>query len=70
MDLILRLLGISLSGFEENHPIEQLSLFDIDNIAEGYLIKDNKHQKIDEVMDKIRDKHGIDKISRASLIRK
>jgi len=66
----VRLLGISLSGFEENHPIEQLSLFNIDNIEQDNLIKDNKNHKVDEVMDKIRNKYGFEKISRASLIRK
>jgi len=64
----IRLLGISLSGFEESLPIEQLSLFDISNHFESNLVN-NKHEKIDSVMNKIRDQHGSNKISRASLIR-
>jgi len=66
----VRLLGISLSGFEENDPIEQLSFFEKSKKSNDNLIEENKHEKIDVVMDKIRDKYGIDKISRASLIRK
>lgn len=65
----VRLLGISLSGFEENQPLEQLSIFGTDNKTEDNLIKDTKHEKVDEVMDKIRDKYGFEKISRASLIK-
>lgn len=66
----VRLLGISLSGFEENHPIEQLSLFNIDSEADDNLAEANKGEQIDKVMGKIRDKYGFEKISRASLIRK
>jgi hypothetical protein len=32
--------------------------------------KSVKHEKIDLVMDKIRSRHGTDKISRATLIKK
>ncbi len=58
----VRLIGISLGGFEENYSSEQISLFNID--------KDDRHEKIDELMDKIRNKYGFEKISRASLIKK
>lgn len=58
----VRLIGISLGGFEENYSSEQISLFNID--------KDDRHEKIDELMDKIRNKYGSEKISRASLIKK
>jgi len=61
----VRLLGISLSGFEENCLSEQISLFDT-----SHVVKDDKHEKIDGVMDKIRDKYGFQTISRASLVRK
>lgn len=67
---LVRLIGISLSGFEENQPIEQLSLFDINNKTKDNFVKNKKDNKIDEVMDKIRDKHGFNKISRGSLVEK
>lgn len=58
----IRLIGISLSGFEEATISQQISLFEE--------IKDGKDEKIDEVMDKIRNKYGFNKINRGSLIKK
>ncbi|MDQ2087734.1 DNA polymerase IV [Herbivorax sp. ANBcel31] len=62
----IRLIGISISGFDENYREGQLSLFDLweDNI------KDDKFERIDRAMDKIRTKHGTNKISRAALVQK
>ncbi|RXE60669.1 DNA polymerase IV [Acetivibrio mesophilus] len=66
----VRLIGISISGFDEDNAMDQLSLFDfcedicVDNI------KNDKLERIDKAIDKIRTKHGINKISRASLINK
>lgn len=62
----IRLIGITLTGFDENCTEGQLSLFDLyeDNI------KDDKFERIDKAMDKIRNKHGINKVNRASLIQK
>ena len=66
----VRLIGITLGGFEENCLSEQISIFDIATDSKSNFIENNKHGKIDEVMDKIRDKYGFEKISRASLIKK
>ncbi|WP_330577776.1 Y-family DNA polymerase [Alkaliphilus serpentinus] len=58
----IRLIGISLSGFEEAAIHEQISIFEE--------TQNNKHEKIDEVMDRTRKKHGFEKINRGSLIKK
>ncbi len=62
----VRLIGISISGFDEDSPAGQLSLFG--------QIKDNpksgKNEQIDKVMDKIRNKYGAEKITFATLIKK
>ena len=59
----IRLIGISLGGFEDNDTSDQVSLFDM-------ISTDDKHEKIDEVMDSIRNKYGVAKISRGTLIKK
>lgn len=62
----VRLIGISLSGFDEDCSADQLSLFDlVENNT-----KDDKLERIDKAMDKIRNKHGANKIGRAILIKK
>jgi DNA polymerase-4 len=62
----VRLIGISLSGFNEDSSPDQLSLFDQmeDNVRK------DKNKQIDEVMDKIRSKHGSEMITLAALIKK
>ncbi|MGE4283985.1 MAG: DNA polymerase IV [Clostridia bacterium] len=62
----VRLIGINLAGFDEDCSTGQLSLFDF---MEDRL-KDDKYKRIDLAMDKIRNKHGLNKISRAALIKK
>ncbi|WHH57812.1 DNA polymerase IV [Petroclostridium sp. X23] len=62
----VRLIGISLSGFDEDYSTDQLSLFDFVQVED----KNTKQQQIDLAMDKIRNKHGIDKINRAALIKR
>lgn len=57
----VRLIGVTLKGFEEDCLSQQISFFNKD--------KNNKHEKVDVVMDKIRNKYGNDKIGRASLIK-
>ncbi|WP_026477385.1 DNA polymerase IV [Alkaliphilus transvaalensis] len=57
----VRLIGITLGGFDDYDQLEQLSFFDT--------TKNTKHEKIDEVMDKIRGKYGFKKINRASLLK-
>ncbi len=62
----VRLIGISLSGFHEDACLSQPSLFDQmeSNPAE------DKSKQIDEVMDKIRSKHGTETITFATLVKK
>lgn len=62
----VRLIGISLSGFNEDCSSAQLSLFDQ---MEGPG-KSDKNDRIDKAMDKIRNKHGSEKITFAALIEK
>jgi DNA polymerase-4 len=62
----LRLIGISISGFHEDSVSSQLSLFD--QMEEKG--KDHKNERIDEVMDKIRGKHGSEIITFATLVKK
>lgn len=62
----IRLIGISISGFNEDYATGQLSLFDL----LGDNIKNDKLERIDRAIDKIRAKHGINKISRAALVQK
>lgn len=56
----VRLVGISLSGFDDDWQSEQMSLFTTP--------VNTKHQEIDRVMDMIRSKHGTQKISRALFL--
>ena len=62
----VRLIGISLSGFHEDNSSDQLSFFDQmeDNV------KNEKNERIDEAMDKIRNKHGSGVITCAALVKK
>jgi DNA polymerase-4 len=62
----VRLIGLSLSGFQEDCASDQLSLFDQ---LEGN-VKKYKNKQIDEAMDKIRSKHGCETITYAALIKK
>ncbi len=54
----IRLLGISLSNFSDHH-MQQLSLFEP---------KDKEDNKVDEMVDRVREKYGYDKIYRASIL--
>ena len=62
----VRLIGISLSGFHEDGCLSQPSLFDQ---MESNSVKD-KSRQIDEVMDKIRNRHGTETITFAALVKK
>ena len=62
----VRLIGISLSGFHEDCSAAQLSLFD----QIGNTVKDDKNERIDKAMDKIRSKHGSEIITFAALVKK
>ena len=62
----VRLIGISLSGFHEGGPSDQLSLFE----QTENKLRDDKNERIDKAMDEIRKKHGSEKITFATLIKK
>jgi len=62
----VRLIGISLSGFHEDGSPDQLSLFD--QVEDN--VKNEKNERIDEAMDKIRNKHGSGVITFAALVKK
>ena len=57
----VRLVGVTLKAFEEDPSSQQLSFFQS--------IQDNRHEKIDQLMDTLRNKYGSDIISRATLIK-
>jgi DNA polymerase-4 len=61
----VRLIGISLSGFNDDLNSIQLSLFE--RLEDG--VKDSKNEQLDKVMDKIRNKHGNKIITHASLVK-
>ena len=62
----VRLIGISLSGFHEDYSSGQMSLFDQMEAN----VKSDKNERIDKAMDKIRNKHGSEKITFAALVKK
>ena len=62
----VRLIGISISGFSGDSSFEQLSLFE--QAADNP--QNNKSERIDKVMDKIRNKHGVEKITFGTLMKK
>jgi DNA polymerase-4 len=62
----VRLIGISISGFHEDCSSDQLSLFD----QRGNNVKGEKNKRIDNAMDKIRNKYGSEIISLAALVKK
>jgi DNA polymerase IV len=62
----VRLIGISISGFHEDGFSDQLSLFDP---MQGNVQAD-KNKQIDKAMDKIRNKHGSEIITFATLVKK
>jgi len=65
----VRLIGISLTGFNSQTGGKQMSIFDaMEDTSQGK--EEDKAYRIDEVMDRIRKKHGSKTISRASLLRK
>ncbi|SHJ24372.1 DNA polymerase IV [Thermoclostridium caenicola] len=61
----VRLLGISISGFEEDF-CDQVSLFEQANIGHDRV----KEEKLERTLDQLRLKYGLDKISRAALIKR
>lgn len=66
----VRLIGITLSGFSETCVSEQISIFEIGDSNIGENVKSGKKEKIDEAMDKIREKHGNKIITHGPLVKK
>ena len=62
----VRGLCVGVSNFSTNN-VEQLSLFNFNNAKVNTIKKDEKLQK---VMDEIRDKYGSDKIMYADMLKK
>ena len=62
----VRLIGISLSGFHGDCSSAQLSLFD----QTADKVKTDKNERIDKAMDEIRNKHGSEIITFATLVKK
>lgn len=61
----VRLIGISISGFDQDSSSNQLSLFDFIDTQN----KNTKNEQLDIALDKIRAKYGIDKVRCASLMK-
>ena len=63
----VRLLGISLSGFDKDCTEGQLSIFDI--VDDKKYDTPKKDERIDRALDASRNRYGFGKIGRAALIR-
>jgi len=68
-ELPIRLLGLSLSGFSKDSPIEQLSMFKMSEVSPSKE-KLEKLEKLENTIDDIREKYGSSIINRAVLIKK
>jgi DNA polymerase-4 len=62
----VRLIGISLSGFQMDCAAGQLSLFDLPGQEEGI----DRHEKLDKTIDEIRGRYGTDCVTYGKLLRK
>ncbi len=62
----VRLIGISITGFNENCTIDQISMFDLPTISP----KSNKDEQLETTIDKIREKYGVSTIKRGALMNK
>ncbi len=60
----VRLIGISLSGFDVDCSIDQISMFDLPTVNS----LSDKEERLEKAMDEIRKKYGVSKIKRAVLI--
>ncbi|AKL96436.1 DNA polymerase IV [Clostridium aceticum] len=61
----VRLLGISLSGFDKDCRSNQISLFDSLDINSF----SNKEENLEKTMDNLRNRYGMSKINRATLLK-
>ncbi|NTV89693.1 MAG: DNA polymerase IV [Clostridiales bacterium] len=65
----VRLLGISLSGFDEAGAMSQVSMFDMSTLNCKPKYMSEKEEKLEKAMDAIRAKHGTAKLNRAVLMK-
>jgi DNA polymerase-4 len=61
----IRLIGISLTGFYGDAVLDQISFFDDLEIGQG---AEDKNAILDEAMDRLRSKHGVDIIKPGALL--
>ncbi len=67
----VRLIGITLSGFEDESEVQQLSLFDFGSVESTPEVRGKKKlEELDRALDEIRSRHGYDSINRAVLFKK
>jgi len=66
----VRLVGISISGFEQDCVSSQLSLFDQADFCDSVYNASRKEEKLEKAIDSIRSKLGTSSISRAIQIKK
>jgi len=64
----VRLLGISLSGFDEDSDVKQLSMFEMPQT--NPIEEEHRLDKLEDAMDTIRNKYGSSIINRAVLMKK
>lgn len=62
----IRLLGIRTSKLQHTDTPEQMSIFDF---HEGCVNQNEKHQRLDDALDKIRKKYGDDSIKRGTFLK-
>lgn len=67
--LKIRLLGISISGFDEETGAKQLSMFQLTDVSDEKTDRD-KLYKIENTVDDIREKYGDSIINRGTFIKK
>lgn len=63
----VRLIGISLSGFDEASEVKQISMFESPQMNTRGIV-DKKQEKLENTLDAIKHKHGDSVINRASLL--
>lgn len=64
----IRLLGIRTSKLEDDDAPEQMSIFDFQGGQTQGKVKDEKHQKLDKALDRIREKFGENAIKRGTFL--
>lgn len=62
----VRLIGISLSNFNEDYEIDQISMFQSSDTS----CKQDREERLEKAMDRIKNKHGLSMIKPAILVEK